>query len=213
MQNNNPKNCLEEDNLLKAVSVLEKGGVVAFPTETYYGLAVDPFNEEALEKLFHIKRRDKNKAVLLLIHEQRQLARLTPVVPGEYQPLMANLWPGALTLIFEAIDGLSSLITGGSGGVGARISSNPIARDFCRLWKAPLTATSANISGDLPAESADEVLNIFGDSVDFVIDGGPSPAGDCSTIICLVDRDLHIKRQGKIPLEAISSLTSCRIHL
>jgi L-threonylcarbamoyladenylate synthase len=206
--NNGLKNTMYSEAKL----VLKEGGVVAFPTETYYGLAVDPKNENALEKLFDIKKRDRAKSILLLIYSRSQLSSLATTIPDQYLPLMERFWPGALTLIFEAQNHLSPLITGGTGGVGVRISSSSVARELCKIWNQPLTATSANISGHPPVEKASDIQSIFGNNVDFVIDGGRSPAGECSTIIGLDQSGLRAIRQGKIPLDVIAKETSCKIH-
>ncbi len=191
---------LSDDVLLEAVSVLEGGGVVAFPTETYYGLGVDPFNEKAMGRLFEIKRRDHGKPTLLLIDDVDRLTRIAAGVPRIYTPLIEQYWPGPLTLIFPARAGLPALLTGATGGVGVRISSHPIARALCRRWGGPLPATSANISGASPAGSASAVRRIFGDDVDYIIDGGRTPAGKCSTIVGIRDEKLTLIRQGGISM-------------
>ncbi len=197
--------CLQEAIYRKAVSTLKEGGIVAFPTETYYGLAVDPENEEALKRLFDVKRRDPDKAILVLISEMGQLSRLARDIPKQYRPLMRRYWPGPLTLIFPAHANLSSRLTCNTGTVGVRISSHPIAQTFCRAWGQPLTATSANISGKKPAESAAAVRKGLGDMVDFIIDGGQSPAGECSTIVGLQGDQLILIRAGKIDFSSIQS--------
>ncbi len=197
---------LSNDIYLKAVSILRKGGVVAFPTETYYGLAVDPDNEKALQKLFEIKKRDSAKPILVLISEIAQLFRLTNRIPEHYKPLIQKLWPGPLTLIFQALPKVSPLLTGNSGTVGIRISSHPVARTLCRKWGQPLTATSANISGRSPAESAAAVHHWLGDKVDFIIDGGQAPAGHCSTILGVQGGEIKLIRSGKIDFSTILSV-------
>ncbi len=194
--------CLSKEIYLEAVSVLKKGGVVAYPTETYYGLAVDPGNEKSLEKLFQIKRRESMKPILVLIKDVSQLTQLSGGIPVAYKSLIEKYWPGPLTLIFPTIKKMPSLLTGGSGGLGIRISSHPIAQAFCKAWGQPLPATSANISGKPPAESASDVKNIFGDDVDFIIDGGTTPAGECSTIVGLQGDKLMLLRKGQVDVSA-----------
>ncbi len=194
---------MDESVYFQAVSILTGGGVVAFPTETYYGLAVDPFNEEALQKLFHVKQREPNKPILVLIHEASQLNSLVRYIPEHYKPLMEKFWPGPLTLIFPAHTSLSSLITCGLGTIGVRISSHHIAQTFCEIWDNPLTATSANISGSPPLGSAVAVKKDLGNVVDFVIDGGKSPGGDCSTIVGLQGDKLCLIRPGLIAFSDI----------
>lgn len=192
--------CLVERNLDQAVSVLVKGGIVAFPTETYYGLAVNPFNTEALLKLFSIKKRSKNKAILLLIADTEQLNKLTDYIPQPYYPLIEKYWPGPLTLIFKANESVNDFITGGNGTIGVRISPHPLAQKLCLAWKNPITATSANLSGMPPAETSEEVYKYFGDSIDYILDGGSTPAGLCSTIIGIKNDKLKLIRKGQVEI-------------
>ncbi len=186
------------DSLSKAVTCLQGGGIVAFPTETYYGLAVDPFNEKALRALFCLKARDIQKPILVLISSTGQLAEVVDSIPELYQPLMKDFWPGPLTLIFPGRKNLSPLLTGGTGTIGIRISSNTIAAELCRRWGQPITATSANISGMTPAICADDVKAIFGSEVDCIVDGGRSPARRCSTIVGIRQSRLQLFREGQV---------------
>jgi L-threonylcarbamoyladenylate synthase len=189
---------LLQDSLAQAVDWLQRGGIVAFPTETYYGLAVDPFNEDALQALFRLKARDLQKPILLLISGIRQLEEVADSIPELYRPLMKDFWPGPLTLIFPGRKNLSSLLTGGTGTVGVRISSNSIADELCRRWGQPITATSANISGMPAAICADDVKAIFGSAVDCIIDGGYTPAMRCSTVVGIRQSRLQLFREGQI---------------
>jgi len=192
-----------QDMLAQAVTCLQRGGIVAFPTETYYGLAADPFNEKALLALFRLKARDIQKPILVLISEMRQLEEIADSIPELYRPLMKDFWPGPLTLIFPGRKNLSPLLTGGTGTVGVRISSNTIAAELCRRWGHPLTATSANISGMPPAISADDVKAIFGSEVDCIIDGGSTFARRCSTIVGIRQSRLQLFREGQVEFPLI----------
>jgi len=190
--------------VLQAVDCLKHGGIVAFPTETYYGLAVDPYNEKALEKLFRLKRRNFNKAILVLIGELGQLDMVALSIPNLYKPLMQKFWPGPLTLILPGRKDLSSLLTGGTGRIGIRLSSNYFATLFCKTSGRPITATSANRSGMIPAKSAEEVKIIFGSSVDYIFDGGVTPGGACSTVVGINDDgSLSLIREGQIAFSTI----------
>ncbi len=186
------------DELAQAVICLQGGGIVAFPTETYYGLAVDPFNEKALQALFRLKARDIKKPILVLISATGQLEKLADSIPELYQPLMKDFWPGPLTLIFPGRKNLSPLLTGGTGTIGVRISSNTIAAELCRRWGKPITATSANISGMPPAVCADDVEAIFGSAIDCIVDGGCTPARGCSTIVGIRQSRLQLFRDGQV---------------
>ena len=190
-------------SLARAVACLQEGGIVAFPTETYYGLAADPFSEKALQALFHLKARDYRKPVLVLIHDDVQLGDIAESIPDMYRPLMDRFWPGPLTLIFPGRKDLLPLLTGGTGTIGVRISSNVVAMELCRRWGRPITATSANLSGLVPAISAEEVETMLGPGVDFILDGGRAPAGRCSSIVAIRDDRLCLIREGQIDFSLI----------
>ncbi len=186
-----------------AVQALHRGGVVAFPTETYYGLAVDPFSDEALAKLFSLKRRRDNKPVLVLIDTPGQLGLLVEAVPPACVRLMEHFWPGPLTLVLPARQGLPRLLTGGTGTVGVRISPNPVAQELVRRFGGPLTATSANVSGLEPAVEAGEVVEQFGNGVDVLVDGGSTPGGLGSTVVGYQNGQLVLVRDGVVPFGAV----------
>lgn len=181
-----------------AEATLRRGGVVAFPTETYYGLAVDPYNHAAVSRVYRLKRRDAAKPLMLLIAEEEQLCGLVKNVPSLYGPLIKKYWPGPLTLIFQAKSTLSCQVTGNSGTVGIRISSHPLAFALAARVGQPITATSANISGQPPANSVGAVAAMFGDNLDYILDGGETPAGLCSTIVGIKGRCLKLVRHGQI---------------
>lgn len=188
----------------QAVAVLKAGGVVAFPTETYYGLAVDPRNEQAVESLFQVKGRVEAKPVLVLIVDPLDLSSLVREVPDEYERLIAKFWPGPLTLVFPAADGVSPRLLGGTGTIGVRISPHPVARRFCRAWGGPITATSANRSGWAPARTAEEVRRQFGDAIDLIIDGGETSGVAGSTVVGLDEGRLRLLRPGLIDFSLLS---------
>lgn len=181
-----------------AVELLQQGQIVAFPTETYYGLAVDPKNESAVEALFNLKKRPIDKPLLLLVEDTSQLSHLISSVPAELKPLMKKYWPGPLTLIFPAHSSLNYKITAGTGTVGVRISPHEVAEKIVRQFGGAITATSANISGMNPAKTALEVLEMFGDDIDYIVDGGGTTAGLCSTIIGVKNSQLQVIRAGVI---------------
>ncbi|MCI5148058.1 MAG: threonylcarbamoyl-AMP synthase [Candidatus Electrothrix sp. MAN1_4] len=167
----------------QAARLLRQGGLIAFPTETYYGLGVDPFNVEALERLFAVKQRQPDKPVLVLVAEQAQVTDLVAEVPAVLYKLMTAFWPGPLTLVFPGNPGLPSLLTGGTGTVGIRQSSHPLASRLLRAFGGPITATSANRSGAPPATTAAEVQKSLGTEVDLVLDGGMTPGGAGSSLV------------------------------
>ena len=192
-----------DEDFRRAVSVLAQGGIVAFPTETFYGLAVDPFNETALAELFRLKGRPLRKPFLVLIQDENQLPDLASSIPCLYRPLMKAFWPGPLTLVFPAGARLSSLLTGESGGIGVRISPHPVARIFGQMWGRPMTATSANLSGMPAASTADEVHQFFGDGVSCILDGGQTPGGMSSTVVGMYQGKLQLIRAGGIDFSSL----------
>ncbi len=191
------------DFLVKAVDCLRRGGIVAVPTETYYGLAVDPYNDKALQALFKLKKREQHKPILVLISDIRQLDSLGATIPLPYHSLIKRFWPGPLTLIFPVGEVHSPLLTGGSGTLGIRISSNELVTRLCVMFGRPITATSANISGRAPARSAVEVEMIFGRRIDHIVDGGTSPGGACSTVVGIRDGYPVLLRKGQISFPSI----------
>jgi L-threonylcarbamoyladenylate synthase len=187
-------------SLDRAIECIREGGIVAFPTETYYGLAVNPFSLAAVKKLFQVKKRQADKPLLLLIENTAQLQSITENIPPEYVPLIEKYWPGPLTLVFPARKEVCKQLTGNSGTIGVRVSSHPIAAELVKRMGKPITATSANISGHRPACTAEEVATIFGKSLGYVIDGGQTPAGLCSTVLGIQGGKWTVVRQGQIDL-------------
>lgn len=194
--------CSEED-LNRAVAVLKSGGVVAFPTETYYGLAVDPLNPLALNHLFTLKQREISKPILTLVSDPGSLSALVREIPDIYIPLMERFWPGPLTLVFQAKLNLPSLLTANTSTVGIRQSSHPFAQQLVSAFGRPITATSANISGLHAAIDAHQVRAQFGNKIDLIFDGGRTPGIIGSTIIGQSGNNLKLIREGMISFEEI----------
>ncbi len=192
-----------EDQIRRAASVIHNGGLVAFPTETYYGLAVDPFNEDGLQRLFRVKQRPQLKPVLVLVASEDQLAMLASSVPETARTLMDHFWPGPVTIVLPARRELSSILTGNTATVGVRLSPHPVAAALLQACGTPLTATSANKSGHPAAVTADEVRAIFGDEVDFILDGGKTPGKCGSTLVGVEDGKILCIREGRVPFQDI----------
>jgi L-threonylcarbamoyladenylate synthase len=178
--------------------LLDNTEIIAFPTETFYGLGVNYNQGEALEQLYHIKRRPLDKAMPLIIGKTELLTLLTPVISPAAEKLIDKFWPGPLTLIFEACGNLSPYITAGTGKVAVRIPGPSFALDLARHLDYPITATSANITGMPPAETATAVIDYFGSSVAAVVDTGKTPGDTPSTIVDVTGSEIRLIRQGMI---------------
>ncbi len=178
------------------IKALRSGQVVAIPTETYYGLAVDPFEEQALERLFRLKRRPASKPVPVIIGKREQLTLLVQKISESHRLLIERFWPGPLTLLFWAKPGLPDLLTGKAKKVAVRLTSHPLAQELAAVF-GPLTATSANLSGASPAVKAEEVLRELPD-VDLVLDAGVCPGKVPSTLLDLTVDPPQILREGRV---------------
>jgi L-threonylcarbamoyladenylate synthase len=200
----------DEEVIGQVVRILRDGGIVAFPTETFYGLGADARNEEAVEKIFRIKGRTARNPLSVIIGDDREVNLLIEAVPMAAQILMQRFWPGPLTIVFQAAPSLSRRLTAGTGKIGIRISSHPIAQLVAKRLAGPLTATSANPSGGVECSTTEEVIAAFGDRLDAVIDGGRTRGGLGSTIIDVTLSPPRILREGAIPQRDIVSIAGIR---
>lgn len=199
-----------ETDLNEVVQELKAGGIVAFPTETFYGMGVIWSDATALARLFQLKRRTKDKPVPLIIGDVATLSAVALAPEKTVLRIMDKFWPGPLTILFAAKAGLPELITGGTGKVALRVPGRSFALDVARALGYPITSTSANISGKAPARTADEVIRYFGDDLDIVVDGGPAPGEKPSTIIDISEGTLRLVRDGVIPYNEILAATKGR---
>jgi len=193
---------ITEDNrkeiLRKAIEILNDGGIVAYPTETFYGLGVKFDKEASLRKLYELKKRPKEKSMPLIIGNRASLAMIAVFVNEIAEPLMDKFWPGPLTLILKAKKGLSPYLTADTGRIAVRIPGESAALYLAREAGFPITATSANPSGMPPAEDADSVIRYFGEKIDMIIDGGRTAGGLPSTIADVTEKSIRIVREGAI---------------
>lgn len=179
--------------------VFKKGGIIAYPTETFYGLGVDPFNKTAVKKLFNLKGREPDKPIAILIKDKKMLLEIADEVPEAAEKLIRKFWPGPLTIIFKAKKSIPALITGNTGKIGVRISNNPAAQKLLKKIGSPVTTTSANPSGKKSPATTQEVIDYFGGKVDLIIDGGKLYGKLGSTIVDVTEDKLKIIREGEIP--------------
>lgn len=184
------------DALLMAKKVLEHNGLIAFPTDTVYGLASRLDSAKAIEGLFLAKGRDFNKAIAVLIGDVEQLSRVARELPESALKLAARFWPGALTLVVYRLPELPDNLTPGET-VGVRMPDHEFARKLLRAC-GPLATTSANLSGQANPLSAADVENQLGGRIDLILDGGLVPGGIPSTVVDCTSPDIKILRQGAI---------------
>jgi L-threonylcarbamoyladenylate synthase len=180
---------------------LDRHGLIALPTETFYGLAVRPMDQEALGRLHEAKGRPPDKPILLLIGHPDQLGPLVSAIPPAASLLMARFWPGPLTLVFPAAKGLSPRLTAGTGTIGVRLPPLPHLRALLRAV-GPLTGTSANRSAEPPLDTAAAVDCSLGDDLDLILDGGRTAGGAVSTIVD-TRLPLRLLRPGAVDIEML----------
>ncbi len=191
-----------QEAISEAVKVLRQGGLVACPTESSYGLCARYDHPAALERLFMLKGRRREKPFPLIIGSTETLSLIATRVWPAASKLMLAFWPGPLTLLLNARDGLSGLISK-DGKVAVRVPGPSFALELAKSVGFPVTATSANPSGLAPAADARGVQDYFGDEVDLIADGGMAPGAPPSTIVDTTEGDIKILREGAISLEEI----------
>jgi L-threonylcarbamoyladenylate synthase len=192
--------------MVKIKRVLNLGGVMAFPTDTFYGLGATTFNREAVSRIFKIKQRAKDKPLLTLVASAYQTNTLAREIIPTAEILIDKLWPGPLTILFSARSDLPSQLTAGSGKIGVRQPANEMV---CKLLSGigfPITATSANISGSENITTAQEAEKILGDQVDLIVDGGPTPGGKESTVLDVTLSPPLLIREGAVSRKEIDAV-------
>lgn len=184
--------------LQRAVTVLHEGGVVAFPTDTVYGLCCDLYNEAAVAKIYHLKGRPARMPLIAMFAEMEDWSLVAESVSPAALQYMKKWWPGPLTIIVPARPDIPELVLGGGTTIGMRIPDNNAALQLLRLFQRPLATTSANLSGQPVASSADEIRAQLDGQVDMILDAGPSAGGVASTVVnCAVDPPI-ILREGPV---------------
>lgn len=192
----------------RAAKLVASGGVLAFRTDTFYGLGADPFNRDALKKLNELKGTDPNsiigpKAILLVISDLPEIDRFVRSASPLFELLAERHWPGPLTLVTDAKTKVPSEMTAGTKTIGVRLPEDEDVRAFVRACGGALTATSANPTGEPPASTAKEAARYFKDRLELVIDGGPARSNLPSTIIDVTGETAQLIREGALPLKDI----------
>jgi L-threonylcarbamoyladenylate synthase len=194
--------------IAEAAGLLRAGGLVAFPTETVYGLGVDPFNAGAVGRLFVVKGRPAEKGLILHLGDVRQIEAIADPIPPAARALVRHFFPGPLTLVLRAKTGtgapeLSRRVTGGGETVAVRLPDHPVALALARAFGGPIAAPSANLSGEPPPTDAETVRRTLGPAIDAILDAGPTPGGVPSTLVDVTAAPIRILREGAIPSNAV----------
>jgi L-threonylcarbamoyladenylate synthase len=182
----------------QAAQVLRDGGLVAFPTETFYGLGATGLDSAATRRVFAAKGRPASMPLLLLVDSRAMAATVATVIPAHAAQLMERHWPGALSLVLPASHRVPAEVTAGTGTVGVRVSAHPVARALVRALGEPVTAPSANPTGGAPPVTAEEVLAHFDGVIELILDAGPTPGGAPSTVLDVTVNPPRLLRQGAV---------------
>ena len=191
----------DDEGIKAAAFLLREGGVVVYPTETVYGLGCVPSDPDAAQRVCEIKQRADKPLPLICsdIEAARKVVKMTPAA----ERLAARFWPGPLTIVLPNKVKYSMWVNHGASTLGVRVTEHPVARKLAQLSGGVIVSTSANVSGDEPAKSAQEAKEIFGNKVDIILDGGPSPRTESSTVVDLSSDEIWLLRKGPISGEQI----------
>lgn len=198
---------IDYEKLEKASICIKNGGIVVFPTETVYGIGVNGFDEKAIENLYKVKQRPKEKPINLLVNGFEMIEQVAEDITDMERKIIESFCPGPITIILNKKSTVPNLVTAGGSTVGVRIPANEIAISLINYAGCPIATPSANISGKPSGTNIQSIMNDFKENVDFYIDGGESKIGKPSTIIHVIDGIPHILRQGSITKEEIEKVT------
>lgn len=196
-------NGFDADAVNRAVSLLAHGEVVAFPTETVYGLGADAFNADAVAKIFELKKRPHFDPLIVHVADRNAISLLTPHIPAKAKILMDRFWPGPLTLILPKSEAIPDIVTAGLRTVGIRMPNHRVALDLIEKLGRPIAAPSANPFGYMSTTCAHDVARLFDDRLPLILDGGPSNYGIESTIVSFPDDTVLLHRHGSISIEEL----------
>ena len=195
----------QRDAIQEAARWILNGGVVALPTDTLYGLAADPCSAAGVARVFAAKGRAAERALPLIAADAAQVTAHLGRLPPAGQRLADRFWPGPLTLLVTAPPAMAPGVSGGTGRVGVRVPADAVARAICAEAGRPITATSANVSGEAPTPDPDQVERTLGDRIDLLIDTGTTRGGAASTIVDVTGAGLVLVRAGAISWEEIQA--------
>ena len=188
-----------EQQIKLAIALLKKGGIIAFPTDTVYGLGADPLNAPAVARIYKVKRRPHNLPLPLLLAEKSDLLKVAIAMPEIAWQLAERFLPGGLTLVLRKSPWVPGTVTAGGDTIAVRIPNHPVPIALIRGLGTPIVGTSANLSGISSPVTAEEVREQLGDEVDLIIDGGRCPGGTESTVLDISGKVAILIREGAIP--------------
>jgi L-threonylcarbamoyladenylate synthase len=195
----------EIEIIAEAAAVIKQGGVIAFPTRCLYGLGVDAFNPEAVERVISIKQRSEQNPILVLIDSEKQMESLVTQIPPAADTIMEAFWPGRVTLVFEARKSLPDQLTAQTGKIGVRLPGHPAAFSLVKHVKGPLTGTSANLSGRAGCHRAQDLEPQIAGQLDLILDAGTLMGGVGSTVVDVTVDPPRILREGQVAANDILS--------
>ena len=196
----------DPERVQRAVAKLRSGGMVVFPTRHLYGLGVDALNPGAVESVYTVKQRPREQPLLILVASREEVRKYARVDVHGAQALMDAFWPGKLTIVLEARSVLSSALTGGTGRIGVRVPGHPVSQALVREMATPLTATSANLSGQTGCHRIEDLDPAIAVAADLVLDAGPLVPGIGSTVVDVQPDSIKILREGAITATEIKAV-------
>lgn len=202
----NLENKLDYEELKIPAKIIKEGGIVIFPTETVYGIGTNGLNKEAIKKLYELKQRPLNKPISLLVNNIEMVNQVAKNISKLEYKIMQNFFPGPLTIILEKKDIVPDILTANTNTVGIRMPSGEIARKLIEYAGIPIATPSANISGKPSGTNIKDIQKDFEGKVDYFIDNGESKLGIPSTIVRVINNEVHILRHGSISKEEINNI-------
>lgn len=195
---------LEDSRALEqAIGALQNGGVIAFPTDTVYGIGASLEHPQALRRIYDLKGRSPDKPLPILIARVEMLDMLSPDVDERLVDLAEQFWPGALTIVMPAADHLPAEVKAPDNTIGVRLPNHSIPLSIAERAGGAIATTSANFSGQHSTHTASEIREAFGSAIDIILDGGFAPQENPSTVIRVVDGDIEVLREGVISTETL----------
>ncbi len=205
------RDTVTQGQIEEAARILSRGGVIAVPTDTLYGLASRALDEKAAERVFHLKGRPRGMALPLLLAEPSDISRYAVDIPDVAWRLVEKLWPGALTIVLKKAAIVPDVVSGGMDTIALRVPNHPVPREIARRLGEAITGTSANRSGRPGLTTAQAVRDEFGDELDMIVDGGETPGSVASTVLDLTGERPRILRQGAVSRREIEDV--CRVQV